>query len=74
MQNCLDIKKQSQYSEGSDTYTEIGNRITETAEAAKKANDAFEKLTQNDFVSKNSEALKNAGKKMLKIMTKLFVR
>lgn len=55
-------KKQSQYSEGSDTYTEIGNRITETAEAAKKANDAFEKLTQNDFVSKNSEALKNAGK------------
>lgn len=55
-------KKQSQYSKGSDTYTEIGNRITETAEAAKKANDAFEKLTQNDFVSKNSEALKNAGK------------
>lgn len=55
-------KKQSQYSEGSDTYTEIGNRITETAEAAKKANAAFEKLTQNDFVSKNSEALKNAGK------------
>lgn len=55
-------KKQSQYSEGSDTYTEIGNRITETAKAAKKANDAFEKLTQNDFVSKNSEALKNAGK------------
>lgn len=55
-------KKQGQYSEGSDTYTEIGNRITETAEAAKKANDAFEKLTQNDFVSKNSEALKNAGK------------
>lgn len=55
-------KKQSQYSEGSDTYTEIGNRITETAEAAKKANDAFEKLTQNDFVSKNSEVLKNAGK------------
>lgn len=55
-------KKQSQYSEGSDTYTAIGNRITETAEAAKKANDAFEKLTQNDFVSKNSEALKNAGK------------
>lgn len=55
-------KKQSQYSEGSDIYTEIGNRITETAEAAKKANDAFEKLTQNDFVSKNSEALKNAGK------------
>lgn len=55
-------KKQSQYSEDSDTYTEIGNRITETAEAAKKANDAFEKLTQNDFVSKNSEALKNAGK------------
>lgn len=55
-------KKQSQYSEGSDTYTEIGNRITETAEATKKANDAFEKLTQNDFVSKNSEALKNAGK------------
>lgn len=55
-------KKQSQYSEGSDTYTEIGNRITETAEAAKKANDVFEKLTQNDFVSKNSEALKNAGK------------
>ena len=55
-------KKQSQYSEGSDTYTEIGNRITETAEAAQKANDAFEKLTQNDFVSKNSEALKNAGK------------
>ena len=55
-------KKQSQYSESSDTYTEIGNRITETAEAAKKANDAFEKLTQNDFVSKNSEALKNAGK------------
>lgn len=55
-------KKQSQYSEGSDTYTEIGNRITETAEAAKKANATFEKLTQNDFVSKNSEALKNAGK------------
>ena len=55
-------KKQSQYSKGSDTYTEIGNRITETAKAAKKANDAFEKLTQNDFVSKNSEALKNAGK------------
>lgn len=55
-------KKQSQYSKGSDTYTEIGNRITETAEAAQKANDAFEKLTQNDFVSKNSEALKNAGK------------
>lgn len=55
-------KKQSQYSKGSDTYTEIGNRITETAETAKKANDAFEKLTQNDFVSKNSEALKNAGK------------
>lgn len=55
-------KKQSQYSKGSDTYTEIGNRITETAEAAKKANDAFEKLTQNDFMSKNSEALKNAGK------------
>lgn len=55
-------KKQSQYSKGSDTYTEIGNRITETTEAAKKANDAFEKLTQNDFVSKNSEALKNAGK------------
>lgn len=55
-------KKQSQYSKGSDTYTEIGNRITETAEAAKKANDAFEKLTQNDFVSKNSKALKNAGK------------
>lgn len=55
-------KKQSQYSKGSDTYTEIGNRITETAEAAKKANDAFEKLTQNDFVLKNSEALKNAGK------------
>jgi TP901 family phage tail tape measure protein len=55
-------KKQSQYSKGSDTYTEIGNRITETAEAAKKANDAFEKLTQNDFVSKNFEALKNAGK------------
>lgn len=55
-------KKQSQYSKGSDTYTEIGNRITETAEAAKKANDAFEKLTQNDFVSKNSEALKNAEK------------
>lgn len=55
-------KKQSQYSKDSDTYTEIGNRITETAEAAKKANDAFEKLTQNDFVSKNSEALKNAGK------------
>lgn len=55
-------KKQSQYSEGSDTYTEIGNRITETAEAAQKANDAFKKLTQNDFVSKNSEALKNAGK------------
>ena len=55
-------KKQSQYSKGSDTYTEIGNRITETAEAAKKANDAFKKLTQNDFVSKNSEALKNAGK------------
>ena len=55
-------KKQSQYSKGSDTYTEIGNRITETAEATKKANDAFEKLTQNDFVSKNSEALKNAGK------------
>lgn len=55
-------KKQSQYSEGSDTYTEIGNRITETAEAAKKANTDFERLTQNDFVSKNSEALKNAGK------------
>lgn len=55
-------KKQSQYSEGSDTYTEIGNRITETAEAAKKANDEFEQLTHNDFVSKNSEALKNAGK------------
>lgn len=55
-------KKQSQYSKGSDTYTEIGNRITETAETVKKANDAFEKLTQNDFVSKNSEALKNAGK------------
>lgn len=55
-------KKQSQYSKGSDTYTEIGNRITETAEAAKKANDAFEKLTQNDFVLENSEALKNAGK------------
>lgn len=55
-------KKQSQYSEGSDTYTEIGNRITETAEAAKKANTDFELLTQNDFVSKNSEALKNAGK------------
>lgn len=55
-------KKQSQYSKGSDTYTEIGNRITETAEAAQKANDAFEKLTQNDFVSKNSEALKNAEK------------
>lgn len=55
-------KKQSQYSKGSDTYTEIGNRITETAEAAKKANDAFEKLIQNDFVLKNSEALKNAGK------------
>ena len=55
-------KKQSQYSEGSDTYTEIGNRITETAEAAKKANTEFERLTQNDFVSKNSEALKNAGK------------
>ena len=57
-----DKKKQSQYSEGSDTYTEIGNRITETAEAAKKANTDFERLTQNDFVSKNSEALKNAGK------------
>jgi TP901 family phage tail tape measure protein len=55
-------KKQSQYSEGSDTYTEIGNRITETAEAAKKANTDFERLTQNDFVLKNSEALKNAGK------------
>ena len=55
-------KKQGQYSEGSDTYTEIGNRITETAEAAKKANDEFEQLTHNDFVSKNSEALKNAGK------------
>lgn len=55
-------KKQSQYSEGSDTYTEIGNRITETAEAAKKANTEFKQLTQNDFVSKNSEALKNAGK------------
>lgn len=55
-------KKQSQYSEGSDTYTEIGNRITETAEAAKKANTDFERLTQNDFVSKNAEALKNAGK------------
>lgn len=55
-------KKQSQYSEGSDTYKEIGNRITETAEAAKNANAQFEKLTQNDFVSKNSEALKNAGK------------
>lgn len=55
-------KKQSQYSEGSDTYTEIGNRITETAEVAKKANTDFERLTQNDFVLKNSEALKNAGK------------
>lgn len=55
-------KKQGQYSEGSDTYTEIGNRITETVEAAKKANDEFEQLTHNDFVSKNSEALKNAGK------------
>lgn len=55
-------KKQSQYSEGSDIYTEIGNRITETAEAAKKANTDFERLTQNDFVLKNSEALKNAGK------------
>lgn len=55
-------KKQGQYSEGSDTYTEIGNRITETAEAAKKANDEFEQLTHNNFVSKNSEALKNAGK------------
>lgn len=55
-------KKQSQYSKDSDTYTEIGNRITETAEAAKKANVEFERLTQNDFVSKNSEALKNAGK------------
>lgn len=55
-------KKQSQYSEGSDTYTEIGNRITETAEAANKANSEFERLTQNDFVLNNSEALKNAGK------------
>ena len=55
-------KKQSQYSESSDTYREIGDRITETAEAAKKANTEFEQLTQNDFVSKNSEALKNAGK------------
>ena len=55
-------KKQSQYSEGSDTYKEIGNRITETAEAANKANSEFERLTQNDFVLNNSEALKNAGK------------
>lgn len=55
-------KKQSQYSEGSDTYREIGDRITETAEAAQKASTEFERLTQNDFVSKNSEALKNAGK------------
>lgn len=55
-------KKQSQYSKGSDTYTEIGNRITETAEAANKANSEFERLTQNDFVLNNSEALKNAGK------------
>lgn len=55
-------KKQSQYSEGSDTYTEIGSRITETAKAAQKANTDFERLTQNDFVLKNSEALKNAGK------------
>lgn len=55
-------KKQSQYSEGSDTYREIGDRITETAEAAQKANTEFERLTQNDFVSKNSEELKNVGK------------
>lgn len=55
-------KKQSQYSEGSDTYKEIGDRIIETAEAAQKANTEFERLTQNDFVSKNSEALKKAGK------------
>lgn len=55
-------KKQSQYSEDSNTYREIGDRITETTEAVKNANAEFEKLTENDFVSKNSEALKNAEK------------
>lgn len=55
-------KKQAQYSEDSQTYKNIGDRITETTEAAKKANSEFEELSKDNFVYNNSEQLKAAGK------------
>lgn len=55
-------KQQAQYSDDSQTYKNIGDRITETTEAAKKANSEFEKLSKDNFVYNNSEQLKAAGK------------